>query len=107
VYLNNAGHNATVYSLTSGYSDRLSTIFQKLHESDSKSMLFDNTWSPAANKVGIGSLTFGNRLQIEAEYQLLTSISGVKNGTGSLGIIQTVGLGIKSHHVIHHFYVIV
>jgi hypothetical protein len=76
VYLNNAGYNATVYGLTSGYSDRLSTIFQKLHESDIKSMLFDNTWSPTANKVGISSLTFGNRLQIEAEYQLLTSTSG-------------------------------
>jgi len=61
VYLNNAGYNATVYSLSSGFSDRLSTIFQKLHESDIKSMLHDNTWSPTANKIGIGSLEMSIR----------------------------------------------
>ncbi|MBW6514098.1 MAG: hypothetical protein K0B87_05020 [Candidatus Syntrophosphaera sp.] len=37
VYLNNAGFNATVYSLTSDYSYRLSSILQKLHELDIKS----------------------------------------------------------------------
>ena len=74
VYLNNAGYNATIYSLTSGSEDSLSTILQKLHESDIKSMLHDNTWSPGGGRLGVGSTTFGNRLQIEAEYQLKTEV---------------------------------
>lgn len=74
VYLNNAGYNATVYSLTSEHESRLSTIFQKLHESNIKSMLHDNTWSPYNGRLGVGSTTFGNRLQIEAEYQLKTEV---------------------------------
>ena len=88
VYLKEAGYNATIYSLTSGFSDRLRTIFQNLNKSDINSMLHDNTWSPADNKVGVGSLTFGNRLQIEAEYQLITSPSGsfVVDVEDSLGI---------------------
>lgn len=57
VYLNNAGYNATIYSLTSGSENRLSTILQKLHESDIKSMLHDNTWSPGEGRLGVGSTT--------------------------------------------------
>jgi len=76
-YLNNAGYNATVYSLNSevnDFTDRLTVIFQKLHESGIKSMLHDNTWLPNQGRLGVGSTTFGNRLQIEAEYQFKTEI---------------------------------
>ena len=74
VYLKNAGYNATNYMLHTGYSDHLPSIFQKLHDSNIKSLLTDDTWSPYSNKVGVGSITFGNRLQIEAEYELKSSI---------------------------------
>ncbi len=74
VYLKNAGYNATTYVLHSGYMSRQQDIFQKLHESNIKSMLCDDTWEPYNSKVGVGSLTFGNRLQIEAEYEFKTAI---------------------------------
>jgi hypothetical protein len=76
VYLNNSGFNAAVYGAAQDYSNnmnysyRIPTIMQWFENSSIKSMLFDNSWYPSSGKIGVSTLTFGNWLQIEAEYQL-------------------------------------
>lgn len=85
VYLYNAGYNATVYGSAYDYpngldyTDRIPNIFETLENNGQegiKSMLFDNAWSPSSGKVGVSTLAFGNRLKIEAEYELKTSDIG-------------------------------
>ncbi|MDD3104132.1 MAG: hypothetical protein PHY24_07965, partial [Candidatus Cloacimonetes bacterium] len=72
-FLNSAGYNATTYSLTNGQSYKLQNIFAKMDSNSVKSMLIDNTWLPTSGEIGLSSLSFANRLLIEAEYQFKTS----------------------------------
>ncbi len=61
---------------------------QRFENSSIKSMLIDNSWYPSSGKIGVSTLTFGNWLQIEAEYQLKNSSSGnfIVDIEDSLGI---------------------
>ncbi|MDD2230322.1 MAG: hypothetical protein PHY48_13030, partial [Candidatus Cloacimonetes bacterium] len=54
----------------------MSQILQQLETASVKSILLDGTWLPSQNKVGVSSLSFGNNLKIEAEYQLKTDSIG-------------------------------
>lgn len=84
-YLYNAGYNATTYGNAHSYrvsdecdfSDRIPYIFDTLENSginSIKSVLDDNAWYPLSGRVGVKPLAYGNRLQIEAEYELIDSV---------------------------------
>jgi len=47
-----------------------------MHNHGIKSIYYDNAWYPSQGKIGIGTLSAGNYLQIEAEYQLKQSNTG-------------------------------
>ncbi|MCB5258902.1 MAG: hypothetical protein LHW48_00300, partial [Candidatus Cloacimonetes bacterium] len=72
-FLHSAGYNATTYSLTNDHSDKLQNIFATMDSNSVKSMLIDNTWLSPSGEIGLSSLSFANKLQIEAEYQFKTS----------------------------------
>ncbi|MCK9310283.1 MAG: hypothetical protein M0P99_08420, partial [Candidatus Cloacimonetes bacterium] len=75
-FLHGAGYNATTYSLHNSSSIQMSHILQPMETANVKSILIDGTWLPNQNKVGVSSLSFGNNLKIEAEYQLKTDSIG-------------------------------
>jgi len=75
VYLKNAGYNATTYGSpfnSSDAGDKLPTITNIMHLSNISSMYYDTCWEPEIGEgfVGVGTLSYGNQLIIEAEYEL-------------------------------------
>jgi hypothetical protein len=73
-YLRNAGFNATTYSIIRDYdfcSNNLGKALEELKADSVKTLLLDLSWQNNNGEIGVGSLSFGNRLQMEAEYMLI------------------------------------
>ncbi|MDY0151070.1 MAG: hypothetical protein RBS43_02215 [Candidatus Cloacimonas sp.] len=72
-YLQNAGFNATSYSVVrdTDFDDaKLGEAMRRLNANNVKTLLQDLSWQNDNGEIGLMALSFGNRLQIEAEYKL-------------------------------------
>jgi len=78
-FLHNAGFNATtnlVIRDTDFDYTKLGKALEKLEAHEVKTILQDLSWQNNNGEIGLQSLSFGNRLQMEAEYMLKMDIDG-------------------------------
>lgn len=73
-YLHDANYNAVMFGMSNHDGDflKLQPVLDILDGNSIRTILNDQTWYPGSY-IGAGALCFGNRIQIEAEYQYIAN----------------------------------